>query len=426
MFKYRDVLKGMKQFANLSRNVPNVSQNRTKALFLTSILLALFIDTKILNLIILAAFPSLSGVMAAMYFVIVLVLFIIGIFFQRRSLTKLRLSYIGICLLCILWYTMTDVFVATPSVSVPFFCIFMVAAFLIPGIIRIDMRTFLLTLLIIPSLGVMYLNRIFLNEILEEGTVSMGTCYALLIPVLGDLVYLRFYYRKESKLMKILMLFFAAIYVFYLIQMAMFGSRGPILCVVSLILSFFIIRIDDNRKISFSKGKTFIIIITLIFLISSFTAILLMLQDFLATFDISLNVIDKFLRLEDNGDMTNGREVLSQMAWDGIMASPIWGNGTSQFLNNTGEVYPHNFLIQMLYDGGIILTSLVLFPLIRTLTRKIRVISAEEFICLLLFFFASVPGALFSGDLWNADTLWMCFGFILSRNSFYTPLNVNR
>lgn len=293
----------------------------------------------------------------------------------------------------------------------------MVAAFLIPGIIHIDVRTFLIALVVLPSIGILYLDRIFYGEILETGVVSMGTCYALLIPVLGDLVYLRFYYRKESIRMKIIMLFFAAINLFYLVQMAMFGSRGPILCAVLLIMSFFIIRIDDNKKVFFRKGRVLIIIIGLLFLIFSFTAILQALQDFLAKFDISLNVVDKFLRLDDNGDMTNGRESLSTMAWKGIVESPLWGNGISQFNNNTGEGYPHNFVLQMLYDGGIILTLAIMVPVTQSLIRKLKTISENKFAFFVLLFFASVPGALFSGDLWNASTLWMFFGFVLAKNS---------
>lgn len=390
----------------------------TYSTILASIFLALFADVKTLNLIVIAAYPSYSGVfMTAMYAVIIIGLLIIGLFLQRRSFLKLRKSHWGICILCILWYIMTSLFIASPSVNIQFFGVFMVAAFLIPGIIHIDVRTFLIALVVLPSIGILYLDRIFYGEILETGVVSMGTCYALLIPVLGDLVYLRFYYRKESIRMKIIMLFFAAINLFYLVQMAMFGSRGPILCAVLLIMSFFIIRIDDNKKVFFRKGRVLIIIIGLLFLIFSFTAILQALQDFLAKFDISLNVVDKFLRLDDNGDMTNGRESLSTMAWKGIVESPLWGNGISQFNNNTGEGYPHNFVLQMLYDGGIILTLAIMVPVTQSLIRKLKTISENKIAFFVLLFFASVPGALFSGDLWNASTLWMFFGFVLAKNS---------
>lgn len=394
------------------------NQSLTRSTIFASLFLALFADIKTLNLIVIAAYPSFSGAfMTAMYAVVVIGLLLIGLFLQRRSFLKLRKSHWGICILCILWYIMTSVFIASPSVSIQFFGIFMIATFLIPGIIRIDVRTFLIALIVLPSMGVLYLDRIFYGEIIETGVVSMGTCYALLIPVLGDLVYLRFYYKKESIWIKIIMLFFAAINLFYLVQMAMFGSRGPILCAVLLIMSFFVIQIGDNKRILIRKRRVLIIIIGLIFLISSFATILQSLQTFFSTFDISLNVVDKFLRLDDAGDVTNGRESLSTMAWKGIMESPLWGNGISQFNNNTGEGYPHNFILQMLYDGGIILTLAIMAPISRSLIRKLKTVSENEFVCLMLLFFASVPGALFSGDFWNASTLWMFFGFVLSKNS---------
>ena len=395
------------------------SNTMSKSVITASFLLALFVDIQTLNLIVIAAQPSLAGIfMSAMYAIVVIGLFAIAIFVQRRSIFKLRSSHLGICILCALWYTFTSTFVAPPSVTALFFGVFTVSAFLIPGMLRIDMRAFLLALIIMPSIGILYINKIFISEIIDSGVVSMGTCYALLVPVLGNLVYLRFFYRKESVRMKIVMLIFAAINIYYLVQMTMFGSRGPILCALLLILSFFIVHIDDKGKISMLKGRSSIILVCMILITLSFTAILQTLKDFFAAFDISLNFVNKNLSLEVNGDITNGREMISSMTWKGIINSPLWGNGTSQFLNNTGVVYPHNFVLQFLYDGGIILTSSVLVPIVRTLIHKMQIVSENEYICLLFLFFASVPCALFSGDLWNQGSLWLFFGFVLSRNIF--------
>lgn len=398
--------------SNLMRSHPV-----SKDVKIASILFALFVDIQTLNLIISAARPSLAGsLMSVMYAVVVVFLFFIGIVVQKRSFLKLSVTHIGICLLCVLWYAVTFTFVSPPSVPVLFFLIFTVASFVIPGIIRVDMHTFLLTLITLPSIGVLYVDKIFVSEILETGSVSMGTCYALLVPVLGNLVYLKYFYNIESLRMKIVIIFFAAINIYYLLQITMFGSRGPILCVLLLIVSFFIIKIDAG-KIVVRKGRILLIIIGGLLLLLSFKMILHDLKVLFATFDISINAIDKFLRLDETGDMTNGREVLSSMAWKGFVESPLWGNGTSQFFNNTGAVYPHNFILQLLYDGGVILSLCVIVPIIRTLKHKILVASESEFICLLLLFFASVPGSLFSGDLWNSGVLWLFFGLVLSKNT---------
>ena len=137
------------------------------------------------------------------------------------------------------------------------------------------------------------------------------------------------------------------------------------------------------------------------------------------SYDISLNVIDKFLDMGARGDMSNGRKDIDVFAWKGIWQSPILGHGIAQFERNTGIIYPHHFIIQMIYDGGFILTILVLTPIILSAINKIKKANHDEIICLIFLFFCSVPGALFSGDLWNSNVLWIFFGFVLSKHSIY-------
>ena len=389
------------------------------SVIITSFLLALFASTKFVNLIVLAAFPSLSGVfMTAMYGVMVPLLFIVGIFFQGRSLFEMSLSHIAIGIMCLFWYVATSVFIAPPSVSLAFFGVFTLAAFLIPGLVRIDVRTFLLSLMIISSVGIFYVDQIIISSIMEEGTLSMGICYSMLVPVIANLVFIRYFFMQANNFMKVALLPITAINIFYLVQMTMFGSRGPVLCALLLIASFFLLFVEDS-SIRIRKGWVLIIAVCVVIVALSFTQILQAISNYLAQFDISLNVIDKFLRMNDSGDMTNGRDDIGKVAWEGIWQSPIIGHGTSQFERNTGIVYPHNFILQMLYDGGIVLASIVFIPIVRSLLQKKWLISEDEFILLLCLFFASVPGALFSGDLWNSIVLWMFFGFSLSNNSNY-------
>lgn len=399
----------------------SISQKLPVNVVVSSILLALFADTKVINLIIATARPSLAGsFMALMYAIVIAGLFCLGLFIQRRRLTALSPSYIGICFLCILWYLITSTFIGEPSVPVTFFVIFTITAFIIPGIIRIDVKTFLMALFIMPSVGIFFIEQIFVSEVLETGVVSMGTCYALLVPVLANLVYWRFYYSLDRVIVKALVILFSAINIFYLIQMAMYGSRGPILCVILLLASFFIIKVDtNNNHLSIRKGRVLTISLLAIIISVSFIPILQAISDYLASFDISVNVIDKFLRMEDTGDLSNGREAIDSITWNGIFDSPLLGHGIAQFKRNTGIVYPHNFLLQLLYDGGLFLSLSLLIPIMRNIIRKMRRPQTNETICLIFLFFASVPGALFSGDLWQATLLWIFFGFVLSDNSVY-------
>lgn len=390
----------------------------------TSILLALFADTKMINLIVLAARPSLAGVfMTAMYAIVVVGLFYMGIIRQSHSIRQLSPSHIFVCGLCVFWYISTLLLIGQPSVSLTFFGIFTVASFLIPGLITIDVRTFLLALLLLPSVGILYVDQIIFNAVAEEGTLSMGKCYSMLVPVLANLVYLRFYFPTEKKLVKFMILPFTAINLFYLIQMSMFGSRGPVFCALLLVASFFLFSENQDNSIRLKRGRTILVMVVALIVFEYFVEILQLLNNYLSGFGISLNAIDKFLLMNERGDMSNGRDSISSIVWDGIWNSPIIGHGVSQFENNTGIVYPHNFIKQLLYDGGLFLTLGVFIPIIQAFRTKIRTIQKDELACLLLLFFASVPGALFSGDLWESGELWLLGGYLLSNQRFIAVNN---
>lgn len=402
----------------------NINQKLPINVIITTFLLALFADTKFINLIVLAARPSLAGTfMTLMYAVVVVGLFFMGMVSQKHSLGTLSASHKGICLLCIVWYFMTSSFIGNPSVSWEFFGIFTVAAFLIPGIIQIDVRLFLLALMMLSSVGIFYSDQIIINSIMEAGVLSMGICYSMLVPVLANLVYLRYYFMREKKLMKVLVLPFTVINIFYLVQMTMFGSRGPVLCAILLIASFFLLKITDDSKIALRKGRVAVATVSVVVVALFFVPILQYISYTLDDYGISLNFVDKFLRMDGEGDITNGRDHIDKIVWDGIAQSPLLGHGTAQFEMNTGIVYPHNFLFQMLYDGGFVLIALIMIPIFRTAIRKIRTAQLDEMICLTFLLFASVPAALFSGDLWQSLVLWLFFGFILSKKPLVEKLS---
>lgn len=355
--------------------------------------------------------------MGLMYMILVIGLVLTGIGRQTKYITNSIFNYVGISLLCIIWYIFTITFIGNPSVSIQHFCIFTIAAFLLPGIVNIDTRIFLLSLLIIPSIGILYFDQIILNSISEEGVLSMGKCYAMLVPVLANIVYLRFFFKKEKIFMRILILPFTIINIFYLMQITIFGSRGPILCAFLLFVACLIIEVTVEGHIKIHKERMFVILIGIIVLIFFFIPILQTVSDFLQNYDVHINFVDKFLRLNSIGDIDNGRRLISAMTIKGFFEAPLLGHGIAQFENNTGESYPHNFLLQMLYDGGIVLTGGILIPICRSIIKKIRNVNSQEAICLILLFFASVPGAMFSGDLWNTEILWLFFGFVLKGKS---------
>ena len=389
-----------------------------KRVVLSSILFAMFVDIKVLNSIIATAYPSFSGeAMTIMYIVIVVLLISVAIIFRGNNASKTPISLTLIVSFCILWYFITKTLVGEPSVELPYFFVFTISAFIIPCIIKYDVRLLLLFILILPSWGIFYLMQLFYREIEEFGVITMGTSYGLLIPVIANIVYVFFYYSEDCLIKKIFLLPFFACNLLYLVQLAMFGSRGPIASLVFMLIVFWIISLDKYGRLKINRIRVFAIITILPILIIFFVHILSFLSETLSIYGLSLNVIEKFLTLEGAGDMTNGRDNITKIAINGIIESPLFGYGFAQFENNTGIVYPHNFVLQLLYDGGIILTSIILFPVLGHLRLKFLRHNRDEIICILFFLFASVPGALFSGDVWKASILWIFFGASLSSNN---------
>ena len=389
---------------------------------ISSILLALFIDIKILNSIIIVAFPYLSNIMAGMYFIVMLALLINAFFYQKARLRNLSTSQILISLIIVLLYFFTLIFIHTPSVEIPSFIVFTIFPLLIPAFIKIDIKVLLLSSFIMPSWGILYTAILFVKEIAEFGVISMGLSYALLVPVLASLVYMLYYYTDDIRRIKLILIPFFIINIFYLLQLAMFGSRGPLLCIILAILCFFILKLKVNGGIGVNKKNIIIVIFISLIGLFSFLPILLYIHQFLSQYDISLNFVDKFLRLENGGDMSNGRGSISDLTINAILKSPIWGYGIAQFEFNTGEVYPHNFILQILYDGGIILGLMIFIPLIKKIKWLVDTIQKNFFILIFFLFFSSVPGALFSGDLWNANILWLLFGYLLCKKNLIRRL----
>ena len=64
----------------------------------------------------------------------------------------------------------------------------------------------------------------------------------------------------------------------------------------------------------------------------SFIPIMTQLSNFLNShFNLSLNVIDKFIYLSDKSEITNGRAAIADIAISGINDHPLLGHGIDQF-----------------------------------------------------------------------------------------------
>jgi O-antigen ligase len=136
-----------------------------------------------------------------------------------------------------------------------------------------------------------------------------------------------------------------------------------------------------------------------------------------------LKFLSKTIRMMRESNTLNGRESIFSTTISGIAQAPVLGHGISTFYYYTGIEYPHNFILQMLYDIGFVGFSLVFIPFLFGIWRFCKACDSDSYLIGVLLFSASVPGALFSHDLWVNITLWATLSFFIgfatkNRDSF--------
>ena len=116
---------------------------------------------------------------------------------------------------------------------------------------------------------------------------------------------------------------------------------------------------SKKEKIEFRGAWAIVAIVLFLFLAMYFWEIL----EFASKY-INSNFINKMLKLRAEQNVSNNREDLYTLSFNLIPNHPIFGHGISSFAFYTGEVYPHNLFVQLLFDGGIVLFLLVAIPLL--------------------------------------------------------------
>ena len=147
-----------------------------------------------------------------------------------------------------------------------------------------------------------------------------------------------------------------------------------------------------------------------------------MLSRALTNLGIHFSFLEKSIRLSEVGDFSNGRLYHYQLALEGFVSSPLWGNGIGAFYDNYPSLgYPHNILLQCLYEGGLIfgfpIAALVLYGIYLTLFRGN--IDTSRRVMMILFMSSSVPAAMLTSELWVYPILWM-FLCITLNYKFYS------
>ena len=379
-------------------------------------LLALYVDLGILNRIIISVLP-IESLMSIAYPLIILLLIVLSVAKPVPSY-KVNKSALFIAVYLLIWYLLTIIIYQVPRVSILFFIVYTIFPLTIPSFIRIDGKLFVKEIMIIPFCGIFFLDNLLSQKTVDtaESGNLMGLSYTLLVPIVANILYLFSYFPKDDKKNKMPILFFSLPNIAYAMQLFQFGSRGPFFIVLFLPLVLFMLYRTERRKIIIKP--IFVVLACLLFTIMHFYFFPIL--EFISNisqsvFHVRIEAVEKFLLYNEMGMIDNGRDYIAKTAVQSICENP-WGYGLDQFYNNTGMIYPHNFILQILYDSGIILGSLFIILLISKTIEKWKNYRFNEFSVFLLLFFISVPSALVSHDLWEIGTLWLLFGLLFSKN----------
>lgn len=397
-----------------------------KCAFISSVVLAFFVDVKSINwAFTYGGFVSVSegGLMVPLYFISSIgVLYCMLISHKYSSNISIVNKGLFITLFLVLFYVVTLWFVGTPETSISMFLIMTIIAFFTPQHLVIDARIFLKTTMLLPCFAVLRIDRIFLSTVDWDMRLSMDVTYGFLIPIMASLFFFVFYFNRESKFRKCISSIGIICNSIFFLKMLQFGSRGPLLCVFC---AFVFIYICEWRlgKITINKNRLRLLMIWAVIILIGGITLLSSFSHNLQNLGFNIYALNKILELNQEGDISNGRSYLNDMTWSYIVDSPFWGHGFDRYNAITKMLYPHNFVLQLLFDGGIILLLIVLVPVFNNIKKYWKSCSQESYVFMSMLFFASVPGALFSQNLWQIVVLWVCFGAIIQSNLLESNIN---
>lgn len=399
-----------------------ISYNKvtSKAIFFYSFFTAFFCAIKTINVYLTRDLdPENAGgsLMAMMYIISIIGQILVSLIYGISYIKKIPLDACFILFWILLFYFFTSFFIGKPYTNLPFFLVFTVLSFIIPFSVQIDGRLFVRFVMFFSLPAIFHLKQVFapINDYTDY--ISMGISYSFLTPIVASMVYMFCYFQNERNLQKVFGLMGVLLNLVFATYLLTLGSRGPVFAMIATFLFLYAYKPNVNSLgIKQSLSKSFSIIVVLVICMFAFVTILTELRFLFANFDLSFRFINKFLTMSQEGDITNGREMIYDVVISDIIESPIWGYGCDQLGNRHMEfVYPHNFFLQILYDGGIILFLVLVIPLFKGIKRIWRTCTLNEYAVYTVLFFSSVPGALFSGDLWGNSFLWLLFGALLSK-----------
>ncbi len=182
---------------------------------------------------------------------------------------------------------------------------------------------------------------------------DMDAAYKLLPSVMYLIYYA--YNKKQKKYWAIA--FASSLFMF------VFGTRGPILCILIYIIVLMMYGVMKERSVTKMVALTVIIVVVIAVFSQEdvFLRLSVKLSNLLERLGFSSRIFDYYIAGE--AATSKGRELLAEQAVEAIIQNPLFGYGFTGDRYLFG-IYVHNFILEILCQFGVVIGSAILLSVV--------------------------------------------------------------
>ncbi len=232
---------------------------------------------------------------------------------------------------------------------------------------------------------------------------QMFRSYSILFPTM----FLYYTYLKSRKIWDLLFFLLGGV------MILMFGTRGPLVCLIIFLLTFLFINYRHNAVMTINL--LLVISVFYIFL----RPIIIVLMILTRTVGLSTRIFEKFLEDEliDYED-SSGRNEIHELLWEYIVNDQSgigYGLGSDRLLGRKGTEYAHNLVYEVWMDFGLYIGSFFLILFIFFIAKTfIKAYGSGSFNLFLMLLICSVGRLMLSSSYLQDFQLYFFIGYCVN------------
>jgi O-antigen ligase len=323
---------------------------------------------------------------------------------------SIRVSSLILLTVIFLQYAITKINAEQSTINFFYFVSFSIIPIIISSFYFNMEKVVVYTCYTVPA-AIFILDELFVTRG-SFGQMQMGYSYAIMPAILATMIHFRLY-RKRANVYMVLCYIFS----FYiLVRMLLLAVRGSVLTIIIAIIVLILVSYNKDGTYAKKRLKNIIIILAVgfasIFILYNIESVLgYLFYMFSQLFGEVPSSILKTISAISNSDIDHGRSELYSFTINAILNKPFIGHGISTFkyFNYLYE-YPHNCLLQLLFEGGLIgafIPLLYIFYGVWNVFFEIGRKNMAETAYGLLILLSTFPMLLLSNNMWQTPSFWI-------------------